>query len=665
METKDFERQLKQQEQRLKQYERENERLTKSKETAERNLEEAKYAVEYMEKQKEESIKLARSQEEINAIEEEWAKNQEIINAGYEGFKEDLDSINTKLQANNRNISLTKDEIIETQRNLDSSKARDYFEGQSKGIVNVIKKVKNYALALIGIRSAYSAITRAISILSQNNKELKADLDYIKFAFAKVLEPLINKIVDWIYKLLGYINHIYYGWFGKNLFTNEMLEDFKKTNKEANKLQKTLASFDEANIVNKKNETPSPAHTIALGNDNIPQPAWVEWITKNKGLITDFIEIVGIAFGITKINQILGNIGKLMGVKGGIGLIGLLETLMLIGTSWVVKIAIENWADAYDKAKSYLGILDDIVDNLNLISNKKTEGNTAIIDKIKNGTATDKEIREYKEYLDRSVSLLKISMKEVESQWDKLMHPTAWEGFVDWINPFYDGIDEINKMQSIMNGKFKELLATIDFYDQLYDLGLLTTTEDQEKYKTLLEEAMRFGLEHGQNVDNLREKYEKLTGQPYSLTMLYTVKEENKTGTTAVGILETLKKITSKTWKTDVELKIKDNGIDKLYNSVRNTLSKIGLKLPELKLATGGIINLPNRGVPLGYGVRGGESGIEGVVPLTDSQAMAFLGSEIGKNVKIVATIPVYMGNRQVAREMRNIMAEDNFASNR
>ena len=87
--------------------------------------------------------------------------------------------------------------------------------------------------------------------------------------------------------------------------------------------------------------------------------------------------------------------------------------------------------------------------------------------------------------------------------------------------------------------------------------------------------------------------------------------------------------------------------------------------MPELKLATGGIINLPNRGVPLGYGVRGGESGIEGVVPLTDSQAMAFLGSEIGKNVKIVATIPVYMGNRQVAREMRNIMAEDNFASNR
>ena len=82
------------------------------------------------------------------------------------------------------------------------------------------------------------------------------------------------------------------------------------------------------------------------------------------------------------------------------------------------------------------------------------------------------------------------------------------------------------------------------------------------------------------------------------------------------------------------------------------------------RLAKGGIINQPGRGVPIGSAI-GGEKGQEGVIPLTDSQQMALLGEAIGKYITINATIPVYAYNRQVDRQIQRIKAEDNFAGNR
>lgn len=84
-------------------------------------------------------------------------------------------------------------------------------------------------------------------------------------------------------------------------------------------------------------------------------------------------------------------------------------------------------------------------------------------------------------------------------------------------------------------------------------------------------------------------------------------------------------------------------------------------RLPRLKV--GGIVNMPNKGTMIG-GAIAGESGREGVLPLTDTQAMAELGREIGKWININATVPVYVGNRQIAREIRRINAEDDFAYN-
>ena len=84
-------------------------------------------------------------------------------------------------------------------------------------------------------------------------------------------------------------------------------------------------------------------------------------------------------------------------------------------------------------------------------------------------------------------------------------------------------------------------------------------------------------------------------------------------------------------------------------------------KLP--RLAVGGIINQPGRGIPY-HGAVIGERGAEAVVPLTDSQQMELLGQTIGRYITINANIPVNMNGRTISRELKQVQSEQEFAFN-
>ena len=63
-------------------------------------------------------------------------------------------------------------------------------------------------------------------------------------------------------------------------------------------------------------------------------------------------------------------------------------------------------------------------------------------------------------------------------------------------------------------------------------------------------------------------------------------------------------------------------------------------------------------------GAIAGESGREGVIPLTDSQAMAELGREIGRYITVNANIVNSMNGRVISRELKHIQNEQDFAYN-
>lgn len=111
-------------------------------------------------------------------------------------------------------------------------------------------------------------------------------------------------------------------------------------------------------------------------------------------------------------------------------------------------------------------------------------------------------------------------------------------------------------------------------------------------------------------------------------------------------------------------------------NNVIGVINNIpGINIPRIqslyiprftpRLAVGGLINNPGRGVPLGGGSAiGGEAGREGVIPLTDSQAMETLGEAIGRYVTINANIVNSMNGRVISRQLLRIQNEKSFAYN-
>jgi hypothetical protein len=85
-------------------------------------------------------------------------------------------------------------------------------------------------------------------------------------------------------------------------------------------------------------------------------------------------------------------------------------------------------------------------------------------------------------------------------------------------------------------------------------------------------------------------------------------------------------------------------------------------KLP--KLAVGGIINQPGRGVPYN-GAYIGERGAEAVVPLTDSQQMSLLGEAIGRYITVNLTNITKLDGRQIARKVDKVNQSNDFVFNR
>lgn len=109
----------------------------------------------------------------------------------------------------------------------------------------------------------------------------------------------------------------------------------------------------------------------------------------------------------------------------------------------------------------------------------------------------------------------------------------------------------------------------------------------------------------------------------------------------------------------------------KAINKLINTVNKLpGVELTKFKtyklprLARGGIINQPGRGIPVGSAI-GGEKGQEGVIPLTDSQQMQLLGEAIGRYITINANITNTMNGRVISREIQKINNTNEFAFNK
>lgn len=159
-----------------------------------------------------------------------------------------LDYADKISKVNNRLIELNKKQA-EINR-TDLTNVENSIKKVGDATNNVIGKIGKWALAIFSVRTAYGAISSAMSTLSQHDEQLKTDLEFIKYSVAVALKPVIEFIVNLAYKLLGVVRAIGLALFNFDIFSNATAENFKKIQGNASKLKKTLAGFDEMNILN-------------------------------------------------------------------------------------------------------------------------------------------------------------------------------------------------------------------------------------------------------------------------------------------------------------------------------------------------------------------------------------------------------------------------------
>lgn len=539
---------------------------------------------------------------------------QEAIEQKVAQTKYRYDEINAKVNEYKQKIENVK---IEKQV-ADVEKLKSGFNNVGSSIQGAVSKVARLALGIFGLRSAYMALRRASSNLASYDKQYATNLEYIRYALTQAIAPVLKWIVSLAAKLLGYINMIINALFGINLFSNASVKDFKKmqkatdkTAKSTKKIKDNIQRFDEVNKLTDNNtgDTGGGTPNFDLSGLQGEKPAWLQWIIDHKDEILS--TLAGIAGGLIAIKFGLGGI-KALGigilVKGIIDLISSLRDY-LKDPSW------ENFGKVIKAIGEIILGLGIIIGNVPLI----VAGAIVIIlgllaknwDKIREG-------------FNKAIDWIK-GLGDKAWQWffsniDTIKEKFGWLGLgivstfimaFDWITKLVAGIVEV--IRDLLDGLFKGTKQILDGIIQIFRGNFKSGIISILKGIANLIIGILNGLISGINA------------------IIYPVR----------AIIAALGSVMGKSWS---------------IGTIRIP------KIPYVK--TGAIINMPNKGTMVGGAAIGGEAGREGVVPLTDQQAMAQLGAEIGRNVVVNLTNITKVGNRQIAREIKQINAEQEFAYN-
>lgn len=484
-----------------------------------------------------------------------------------------------------------ENEIQKTSNKLIELKQKQNELGKStvsvgNGFKDNLRSLTKMGLAVFGIRSAYMLIRQSASQLAQDNDAVAGKLNAIRGSLANAIAPIAITLVNLVYRLLGYLNAITKTFFGVDLF-KKTAKSAKSTVGSANKLKKTLAGFDEMNVLN--DNSSSGGGGGGGGGGAEPEPpntsGFEEWLENTRAQWNELLEI-----NRTEMAQMLLDQDHTWG-------------LMKLG-----------WFDTIQGiARIVTGFIDIV------------KGVWGIIVGIANGD--NKKIKESVKTLIEGIGGILTGLLQTVLGILEMIVGAVWgviKSIADWI--------------------YKKLIKpVIDWFKGLWNSIITGVTNAVNKIKSLFNAVVTFFKNIISTITDLFKKIGTKVGEVISGAFKAVVN----------GILSAIENILNFPIKAINKL---IGVINKVPGVNLGTLSTFNLP----RLAKGGIINQPGRGIAIG-----GESGKEGVIPLTDSQQMALLGEAIGRYITINATIQNTMNGRVISRELQKIQQENSFASNR
>ena len=120
-------------------------------------------------------------------------------------------------------------------------------KNQFSGLISGAKK---FTLSLLGARGVYALLRKAVSAYMSENEELSNTLNSVWSGIGNLLGPIITKLINLVAQAAAYVTKFMnlFGVFGKNTS-----KSVNKATSDAEKLERTLASFDELNILSDEN----------------------------------------------------------------------------------------------------------------------------------------------------------------------------------------------------------------------------------------------------------------------------------------------------------------------------------------------------------------------------------------------------------------------------
>ena len=516
--------------------------------------------------------------------------------------------IKTKLVVDDfkKSLNSVKDKVVALGKGLTK-----IVLGIGKTIIKTILGLGSVGALLGGMSVGALILGKAFEKVFENEEQIRANIQYIIFAISKALEPAIDSVAGFIQKILNLIIQIvrYTAlfinlWFGKNVFAEATADNFAKSMAEAEKSTKKTA----------KNAKEIKKQLAGFDEMNV--------LSDNSGGATSGGGTVAPSFDLSNLEDlqvpewmlwIVQNkdivIAGLLGIATGLlavqlGLTGIFGGIIVALIVALVALIIQNW----DTIKEILGEVWSWIDE-NIIQ-PVVALFVWLWDKIVEifGPVVSFFFNIYSKIFQGIINIITTIWTNITTIIGNIIQIVSvlWNTIINILKPIATWIWN-NVLIPVLNF-FKRAIDTI--------WGLIRTIA------TTAGDVI--GGTFKAVINGVLNAVETILNFP--------IKSINK-------LIKTINEVPG------INLK---------------TLSTF--KLP--RLAKGGIVSMPGRGVPIGNAIVG-ERGQEAVLPLTDSQQMALLGEAIGRYININANIPVYVGNRQIAREMRRINAEDDFAFNR
>ena len=607
-----------------------------------------------------------------------------------------------------------------TSSKADLSGLSKKIDNVGKSVTGVVKKVAKWGLALFGIRSAYSMIRQSVSSVSQYNEGLANQIQFMKTTLATALEPVIKRIISLVYTLLSFINSIVKKLTGKDLFA-QAKKNLQSGSNSAKEIKKQLAGFDEMNVLSDSSSSG--------GGGGFDTSGFVGEDTKLLGILEEFKKMfetgdwAGIAMKIsdaivTALDFVTEKIKSIDWSGIGLAISDFLTHIdfsgILVGLTTVFGEAILGFQDLFLAIK-----WPKIFKNL---GNGIADAFSTAIDYVKRidwssiGTMLSETITAipWGEIGSNILTLLWESLKGIVDlvlgiDWS-VVGQTVSDAVHDWISTIIDLFAQTDWLQlgkDIVDAIF-DFIENIDWGQLAVDIitglaqGIVSLIQLViSAFAELIDRILQFLGIHSPSTlfaDIGKKIMEGLVngikGLVNSVINIFKgLVDKIKSIFKSVidffkGIIDTIiglfKKIGTKVgdvisgaFKGVVNgvLSAIENILNfpiRAINSLIKTINKIpGINLDKLKefnlprLAKGGIINQPGRGILVGGSAIGGESGQEGVIPLTDSQQMALLGEAIGKYITVNVGVTNTMNGRVISKELKRIQNNDDFAYNR